>query len=439
MKTVALKELQVNKRAIFTLFALLTILVLLAGIAEAKVSKANGPFKYDPKNYGTTDFYGEDGSPVTGAFTVCAPEGEQFLTGSTQATADIRVFGIKQVMDADGNPLDPPVDIPLDSIPGSQIAGAFSMSPDEPTFWSSVPSDCQEIAVTISNPNVSEDYYGVYHVKVKAKAAKSRIGVGSGSIFVLALRPSLAPEDPTPPNVTINDPLNGSSHLLGPIDVSFTAHDPVPGTGVASVSAGIISFGGGFPNTPISLATDPALPVPACNPTDATGTFTPTGGSGATGTTLGAAFYYNSAADKSLSGTGTYTLTATATDGAANTGTDSATFDVKYDIDFTQASRIGNQSRAKFHFSVARSDSTFMYDKTVRVDLVDTSNSSVVSTHYYGTGDIKDYVQIDSAVPEYKTQFWGLATNKTYKAEVWFRDVDGAYVKHGESGSVTIP
>jgi hypothetical protein len=84
-----------------------------------------------------------------------------------------------------------------------------------------------------------------------------------------------------------------------------------------------------------------------------------------------------------------------------------------------------------------------MYDQTVVVELVRTSDNAVVATHLYGTGDIKTYVQIDTsdpANPQYKTHFRrgdvGASVSNTYRARVRFLDVDGNLVTQAESSLV---
>jgi hypothetical protein len=244
--------------------------------------------------------------------------------------------------------------------------------------------------------------------------------------------------------VTINSPSDGSSHILGVISVEATANDPVPGTGVEAMSATVSSAGGGVSDEAIALTDD--TPQPAGSLATATGTFLPTGGTCSEGTTLASAF-----TGISLSGIGTYTLTAEATDGAGNVGTAYSTFQVKYDVAFTQANQSGGNnanSTGRFAFTVKRSaltsDGAFMYDQTVVVELIRTSNNAVVATHAYRTGDIKAYIQIDTsdpANPQYKTHFKrsdvGASAANTYKARVLFLDVDGNPMQQVESAPVT--
>jgi hypothetical protein len=289
------------------------------------VKAATGPFTYDPASGGPTTFLGNTGS-ATSDFQLCPPGGGTiFPAGNPTADAEIRVFGVQQVGDADGNPLAVPEPIALDSTLGTQIAGAFDITPTAATVY---PGYCFDIEIEINNPGVGPLDYGDYEVTIKAQAIGSGIGVGSGFRYVLKLRPAPA-NDTTAPDVTIDTPANSSTHILGVIPVQITANDPAPGTGVLSMSATISSAGGTVSNFGITFDTNTA-PQPAGSDAVATGSFTPTGGTGTDGTTLTGAF--TSAA---RSGIGTYTLTAEAIDGASNTGNASSTFQVKYDVQFT--------------------------------------------------------------------------------------------------------
>jgi hypothetical protein len=413
----------------------------VTGPAEAQgrqgVPIANGPFAYAPASAGSTTFLGEFGGPVVTSFQVCAPGGGQiFPAGGASATADIRVFGIELVADADGVALAEPVKVPLDSPLGSQIAAAFSLAPQSHTF---TPGSCVDVDVTVSNPMVAPADYGDYAVTMKAQAAGSGIGVGSGSRYTVSLRPATL-VDETPPAVAIDSPADGSTHILGPISGQIRANDPVPGTGVMTIVAGVASAGGTVIEA-LTLVAD--TPQPAGFDATATGTFSPTGASGPAGTTALTAF-----TSSSRSGIGTYILAADATDGAGNVGMADSTFHVKYDVAFTVADQTGANnanSTGRFRFTVKRSsvtsDGAFMFDQTVVVRLVRTSDSAVIATHLFGAGDIKDFVQIDGTVPEYKTNFRrgaiGAAASDSYKAELHFLDVDGNLIKQGESATVT--
>ena len=112
---------------------------------------------------------------------------------------------------------------------------------------------------------------------------------------------------------------------------------------------------------------------------------------------------------------------------------------MKYDVAFTKESSTnpcqtdGNPlCTGQFKFTVKRSSITsngaFMYDHTVVVKLVRTSDNAVMATHSYGTGSIHSEVQIDTT-PVYQTNFRrgdlaGPPTSPgTYRAEVYFLDV----------------
>jgi hypothetical protein len=82
--------------------------------------------------------------------------------------------------------------------------------------------------------------------------------------------------------------------------------------------------------------------------------------------------------------------------------------------------------------TATRYDGTFMFDKTVQMQLLDpsTSPATVLGTHSYGTGGIGSDVQINSITPppywDYQTNFDGSTlTFGSYGAQVLFMDVDG--------------
>jgi hypothetical protein len=404
------------------------------------VKAATGPFTYDPASGGPTTFLGHEGA-ANADFQLCPPGGGTiFPAGSPTADADIRVFGIQHVGDADGNPLAVPEPVALDSTLGAQIAGAFDISPNAPTVY---PGGCLDVEIAISNPGVGPFDYGDYEVTVKAQAVGSGIGVGSGFRYLLKLRPAPA-NDTTPPDVTIDSPANGSTNILGVIPVQITANDPAPGTGVQTISATISSAGGTVSNHPITFDSNSA-PQPAGSDAVAIGSFTPTGGTGTDGTTSGGAF--TSAA---RSGIGTYTLSAEAIDGASNVGTASSTFQVKYDVQFTLQTGIintGNPGNSNGHFkftakrSNVTSDGAFVYDNTVVVRLIRASDDAVIATHVLGGGGgVFDKV-VYTADPSYETKFArediGATTSGSYKVKVLFLDVDNNLVEQAESITVT--
>jgi len=82
-----------------------------------------------------------------------------------------------------------------------------------------------------------------------------------------------------------------------------------------------------------------------------------------------------------------------------------------------------------------------MYDHTVAVVLVRTSDDQEVATHYYGSGDVKSVVQIDATGQIYKTNFRrsdiGASGPVAYKAKVYFLDVDNKWVEQAVSNGVT--
>jgi hypothetical protein len=74
-------------------------------------------------------------------------------------------------------------------------------------------------------------------------------------------------------------------------------------------------------------------------------------------------------------------------------------------------------------------------------EAADTKSVSSNCTHSYGTGDIKDCVQLDSTGPTYKTNFKrgdvGASGPASYTAKVYFLDVDGNDVLQAMSNAVT--
>jgi hypothetical protein len=420
---------------------------------------ANGPFGYSALGVTQATFNGQGGLPVSTNFSITAPsvdskqqtdlpdifpgEGQSSCTATAFAT--ISALEIQKVGDADGNPIDP-VDINLSSNLGQLISGAFSFTPSTNTFDV---GGTVNVTVVINNPNVDLADYGDYDIKLAAQAPGYGIGVGNGPHFLLSLRDPSA-TDRTPPVVTVTKP--AGDEILGVIPVEIQAYDPdtpPPGTGLISMSATVSSAGGAVSNLDIPLTIVPSLPVAAGVTVTATGNFSPTGGTGTAGTTDASAFD-----GSSRSGIGSYIINAQATDGAGNTGLGSKSFNVNYDVAFTTASSPnpncengGNGNcGGQFKFTVKRSnitsDGAFMYDKTVVVKLVRKSDNTVMATHAWGTGSILNQVQIDTT-PIYQTNFkrsdlTGPPSGPgTYKAEVYFLDVDGNLMLQGTSNDVT--
>jgi len=433
-----------SRVAITVALSFMLVLFQLGG-AEAQGRKslkaATGPFTYEPAVAGSATFLGASGGPDYAAdYWVTAPAGGAiFPSGGLTALAEIRVFGIEKVADADGVPLTEPMKIPLDSDLGMQIAGAFWLDPWSYEF---APGDSIPCDVLVSNPLVDSWAYGHYVVTMKAQAIGSGIGVGSGARFHLNLL-AATDTDTTPPTVTIDDPADSSTKILGNIDVRIRANDPAPGSGVASMSATISSAGGTVNNEALELADD--APQPAGSDATATGTYTPTGGSGLAGTTEAGAF-----AGASRSGIGTYTISATATDADGNVGVASSTFQVKYSVEFlVQAGSIntGNPGNSNGHFKFTANRSAtpsgvFIYDKTVVVELRKSSDDSLVATHVFGSlaGGANSNV-VFTADPAYETRFRrgdiGASGSDTYYGRLLFVDVDGNPVQQAQSNNVT--
>jgi hypothetical protein len=185
-----------------------------------------------------------------------------------------------------------------------------------------------------------------------------------------------------------------------------------------------------------------------------TGSFAPTGAVGTSGTTAASAF-----TSSARSGIGTYTVTATCTDVAGNTGQATVTFAVNYALSFTQnfvpggcTSNNTHPCHAMFKFDVKRSSATsdgaFMFDDTVNVNLVSSAKASsnscssaalALQSHAYGSGSINSYTQINTT-PEYQTNFEGSNTSVvafgSYVVQACFLDVDGNPDLQATSSSV---
>jgi len=429
------------------------VILATSGLAVGKgVQSANGPFSYSSAQLGEVTFLGDSGSPVWFHLDITAPSGGSvFPAGDRSADASIRVFGIEKVCDADGVDLSEAVSVDLESELGAAINDAIIIDPDT---WTFVPGSTAPVCVYVGNPVLAAADYGCYEVTIKAQSPGSGIGVGSGARVLLKLF-AATETDETPPDVTILSP--SGINILGQLPVAFTAKDPAPGTGVASVSASISSVGGAVANVPVALVTDLSLPQAADVLVTATGTFVPTGGlpGSVNGTTDVAAF-----TSASLSGNGSYTLTASATDEAGNVGTKTQEFEVKYAVDLDARAQLidnpNNQnasgnSNVMLKFTATRaaptsSDEAFMYDHTVVVRLLLTDNT-LVAEHSYGAGAVSDDVQILSSPSEsYQTKFvrkdlkiGGVTVTsvRDYKLQIFFEDVDGALMKMAESGTVT--
>jgi len=420
---------------------------------------ANGPFVYTVLGVTQATFNGSGGTPVATNFSITAPSvdpkqqselpdlfpGEGQLPCTATAFATISALEIQKVGDANGSPIDP-IEIDPSSTLGLSIAGAFALTPNSKQFGI---GETANIAVEVSNPNVSAADYGDYDIKLAAQAPGYGIGVGSGLQFSLSLRASTA-TDTTPPVVTVIKP--ASDEILGVIPVEIQAYDPVtlPASGLAAMSATVSSAGGAVSNLSIPLSLNQTLLATAGVIVTGTGSFTPTGGAAGPGVGTTDALAFTSS---SRSGIGSYTINAQAQDGAGNTGYGSKSFKVNYSVTFTKEFSTnpcqdgGNgQCTGQFKFNVNRSNSTsdgaFMYDHTVEVMLVRTSDSVVVKTHNFGTGDPKDFVKIDTT-PFYQTNFKRGELDgppsgpATYRAEVYFLDVDNNLVLQGKSKDVT--
>ena len=421
---------------------------------------ANGPFEYSTLSVAQTTFNGTGGSPIPTSFTITAPsvngtndpavidvfpgEGND-QDCSSAALATISALEILKVGDATGTALDEPISLDPSFGVGQAIAAAFLLNPSSHVF---AIGETITVNVTISNPNLNAADYGDYDIKLAAKAPGYGIGVGDGPHFTLRLRAASA-TDKTPPVVSVTKP--SGDEILGVIGVEITAFDPSGpvASGLASISASVSSNGGTVSGLPIVLGFDKSLPQPAGVVVTATGSFTPTGGApGSTaGTTAATAF-----TSLSRSGIGSYTINAQASDVAGNIGQGSSSFNVKYDVAFTDQS-VPNGCRAtnlnpcagRFKFTVKRSnvtsDGAFMFDHTIVVKLVD-NNNNVVASHLFGTTSINDVVQIDSTNLVYQTTFKhsDLAGNPafaTYRLQVYFLDVDGNEMLQATSKSLS--
>lgn len=432
---------------------------------------ANGPFSYTAASPSSATFVGSAATTVGPVhFSVTAPsvandtnkpdvfpgQGQNPCLGL--ADAHIHIHEIVKIKDSQGTVLNPPVNVDPASDLFTRITGAFSFTPANTQF---APGSVVPVSVTVSNPNVLAADLGSYLVSMKSHAPGAGIGTGPGSNFALELT-GQAP-DRIPPTVSINKP--AGDQILGVIPVEISAVDPAPGSGVASLSGSVSSTGGAVSNQVLTL-TVAGLPQgsgAAGTPVVATTNFTPFGGTGTAGTSLAQAF-----TSANRSGIGTYLLNARATDGAGNTGFGNAIFKVKYDLNFTQTAVAngcpgGNANNPQFgpcnamyqlkaKRSAATSDGAFMFDTTVVLKLVRTSDNVVVATHICASancngGAIHGNVQIDETNKLYKSHFRHSdldadpntagqqvpATLNEYRLDVYFMDVDGNLMLQGSS------
>jgi hypothetical protein len=430
--------------------------IIFLALASTALEGKNGPcggqtiatpsrFTYSAPTPASVTFMGMSGSS-SATFTVTPPSGGAvFATCNSTDTANIFVRDITQTGDANGNPLDSPIDITsTNPALASQIAAAFSFSPNPVIF---TPGEAPvTITVAISNPGVDPSAYGVFDINFAAKdvtPGSAGIGVASGSDFVLHLiAPTNTCDDTTKPDVTITEP--AGDQLLGVIPVEVTANDPdIPqgcGTRVASMSADVesalyVSSNGmmGFHQLLLDSATntgtfDHSFTVPAGITVTGDANFTPKGGSGTNGTVSGTFF---------------------------------KSFSVTYDVSFSQSQNVGSggnpatKSNIHLKFTVNRSnvspnDGAFMVDETVAVALrtatnagSDPTDSTYSFVNYFGCGAIGSNVQIVTSTGSpcatgtnvYQTDFSGIAIN-TYYADVWFKDVDGTWRLEGGSGAM---
>lgn len=442
--------------------------ILFLALPSTALEGKNGPcggqkiatpshFTYSSLNPASATFAGLSGSQLA-TFDVTPPGGGTvFTTCNPTDTANIFVRDITQIGDANGNPLSSTVDITsTNPTLASQIAAAFSFSPNPATFTPGVPVT---INVTIANPGVDPSAYGVYDVNIAAKdetPGSAGIGVASGSDFILHLIAAVC-SDSVKPTVTITEPT--SDQILGMIPVEVTANDPSAncGTGVASLSATVSSSGGAVSgllllDSSTNTGTfDQSFTVPAGTTVKGDATFTPTGGSGTGGTDGGTPF-----SALALGGIGNYTINAEAKDVIGNIGTATQNFNVTYDLSFNSSP--GNaEGKINIKFTVKRSnippnDGAFMVDETVAVALRTASSASSsgpgdASTygslvHYFGCGDVKTQVQIKTSsgvsscptatAETYETHYdSGLTSGTAYYADVWFKDVDNVWRLEG--------
>ena len=419
------------------------------------VDIANGPFAYSSATPSVATF--EESSPdATTAFTVTAPSpnpetgapnvfpGQGQESCASSALATFEVHDIVRIEDADGNSVFEELDAALDPLYAT-IASQFVFTDATHEFLPKTPGDSYVVHVTIHNPTVEDEDYGVYMVWMKAHAPGAGVGTGPGATIALTLTGS-EEQDELPPIVTVVRP--SGDQILGVIPVEIQATDPVPGTGVVSMGASVASIGGTV-NQAIALAA--TLPVAAGSSVTGTGSFTPTGGTGLQGTTLASAF-----TSINRSGIGSYRLSAQATDGAGNTGFATALVAVKYAISFTMEVTSGctgsnlNGCKGTFKFLVNRSnvtsDGAFMYDRTVVAKLIRASDSALVGTHTFGTTDPKDVVKIDdpdTVNAKYHTVFRHIdligspSGLQSYRLDVYFVDVDGTEMLQGSSATLS--
>lgn len=164
------------------------------------------------------------------------------------------------------------VKVTVDSITGSASAlteehqtalkNAFSFDPSEFTlFYPGIGS--KEVALTFANVDIPK---GTYDVKIHI-APEAGCGVGAADVIFTITVTEPTAVDTQWPDVQITSPSTGGKFLLhAPINVIFTAKDPLEagaGTGVTAVRASISGCNGAFSQNIDDLDKDPLPPVGA--------------------------------------------------------------------------------------------------------------------------------------------------------------------------------
>jgi hypothetical protein len=114
---------------------------------------------------------------AVGDLVVFPGEGQNACSGT--ADANVGVLEITQIADANGNQLDPPIDL-ASTNPSlfTQIADAFGISVDGVNFapesvsTSFTPGSSDSVYVDVKNPDVDSSEFGEYDVKLAAQASK---------------------------------------------------------------------------------------------------------------------------------------------------------------------------------------------------------------------------------------------------------------------------
>lgn len=310
------------------------------------------------------------------------------------------------------------VDVNVQVVDGNYDPAAadyVSVSPSQLTFYGN--GDQQTVTVTVAVPGGA--LIGDYQYQLKThKAVPSGplpvggYGHGPGSILYLSVPdPTPAPVDDTPPVVTISAPLAGAQLTYctagTPLSIAFAGLEAGE---AGSVVSGMAADVNGFP---VSLLTS--------------GLGTTSASATANGTLL--------------AGIGTFTITASATNSFALTGTASADVTVAYTLGWLPPLALGKTgnggSTVPIKFTVRDCNSAFVHDESVTVVVYETSAIEQPERLRGVYGEGASSVRIDDVSGQYIINFPTTKGAKTYRVDVyfggWANGQTNQYLKQGST------